>query len=168
MLIGLSACVRCRALPGVKLPRVAEPTGEAYNQAVSILLPYLLSHRSRLAAFTAATAQAADPSSTATAGQAASTAGSRQPSAQQATTRSEFDEVSEAAAPGGSYSEGIEVTHVPGSPVRSQPQEFLAGLQPEQRHRLAVLVDTAILKVCSAYTKLQMCTHSDTVCRRWL
>ncbi|KAK9829459.1 hypothetical protein WJX72_005979 [[Myrmecia] bisecta] len=34
-----------------KLPPVPEPEGEAYTKAVSVLLPYLLSHRSRLASF---------------------------------------------------------------------------------------------------------------------
>jgi len=34
---------------GYKLSEVPEPTGEDYQKAVSVLLPYLLSHRSRLA-----------------------------------------------------------------------------------------------------------------------
>ena len=125
---------------GVKLPRVAEPTGEAYSQAVSVLLPYLLSHRSRLAAFTAAT----DTTHQATASQTQTTDRSHRATAQHAASRSEFDEASEAAGPVGSH---MESANEPGSPVHNQPQEFLAGLQPEQRHRLAVLVDTAILKV---------------------
>ena len=128
---------------GVKLPRVAEPTGEAYSQAVSVLLPYLLSHRSRLAAFTAAT----DTTHQATASQTQTIDRSHRATAQHAASRSEFDKASEAAGPVGSHSKMVESANEPGSPVHKQPQEFLAGLQPEQRHRLAVLVDTAILKV---------------------
>lgn len=37
-------------LAGYHLPSVAEPEGEAYMGAIQVLLPYLLSHRSRLAA----------------------------------------------------------------------------------------------------------------------
>lgn len=136
----------CHLSAGVKLQKVAEPSGEAYSHAVSVLLPYLLSHRSRLAAFTAATAAA----SQATANKAPAT--TRSPTAtgeHQAPSRSEFDPASEADAPAGSYSEALQDEGEPGSPMRSPPQEFLAGLQPEQRHRLAVLVDTAILKVCN-------------------
>ncbi|KAL0024599.1 hypothetical protein WJX77_001647 [Trebouxia sp. C0004] len=132
-------------VPGVKLPKVAEPTGEAYSHAVSVLLPYLLSHRSRLAAFTAAT----DTAHQVAASQASTTAGSHRATAQHQTA-SRSGEASEAAAPGGSYSEAMEEAGEPGSPMHSKPQEFLAGLQPEQRHRLAVLVDTAILKVMLA------------------
>ncbi|KAA6422986.1 MAG: vam6 Vps39 isoform X1 [Trebouxia sp. A1-2] len=132
-------------VPGVKLPKVAEPTGEAYSDAVSILLPYLLSHRSRLAAFTAAT----DTAHQAAASQASTTAGSH-PATAQHQSASRSGEPPEAAAPRGSYSEAMEEAGEPGSPMRSKPQEFLAGLQPEQRHRLAVLVDTAILKVMLA------------------
>jgi hypothetical protein len=36
-------------LAGYNLSEVPEPTGEDYNKAVSVLLPYLLSHRTRLA-----------------------------------------------------------------------------------------------------------------------
>ena len=136
----------CDLSTGVKLQKVAEPSGEAYSHAVSVLLPYLLSHRSRLAAFTAATAAA----SQATANKAPAT--TRSPTAtgeHQAPSRSEFDPASEADAPAGSYREALQDEGEPGSPMRSPPQEFLAGLQPEQRHRLAVLVDTAILKVCN-------------------
>ena len=147
---------------GAKLPRVAEPNGEAYAQAVTTLLPYLLSHRSRLAAFTASQAVPNNTaSSTATtAGQAASTAtatshlttassasttGRAEPATAWAT--SDFGQAS-GGAPSTSCSGGKgQEEEVPGSPVRSRPQEFLASLQPEQRHRLAVLVDTAILKV---------------------
>lgn len=135
----------CTLPAGVKLPKVAEPTGEAYSDAVSILLPYLLSHRSRLAAFTAAT----DTAHQAAASQASTTAGSH-PATAQHQSASRSGEPPEAAAPRGSYSEAMEEAGEPGSPMRSKPQEFLAGLQPEQRHRLAVLVDTAILKVCCA------------------
>ena len=132
----------CTLPAGVKLPKVAEPTGEAYSHAVSVLLPYLLSHRSRLAAFTAAT----DTAHQAAASQASTTAGSHQTTAQhQSASRS--GEASEAATPSGSYSEAMGEAGEPGSPMHSKPQELLAGLQPEQRHRLAVLVDTAILKV---------------------
>lgn len=127
---------RCRVAAGVKLPHVAEPQGEAYSQAVSTLLPYLLSHRSRLAAFAAATAGAAAPT--------ASQAQAADPQAQSAAQRSDFAAASEAAD---SYSASAEEAELPDSPMHSQPQEFLASLQPEQRHRLAVLVDTAILKV---------------------
>ena len=140
---------------GAKLPRVAEPSGEAYAQAVTTLLPYLLSHRSRLAAFTAS--QPAPPSITTsatstTASQAASTATatSHPVTASQAGTASELEIASEGAAdaPSTSYGGGQgQEEEVPGSPVRSRPQEFLASLQSEQRHQLAVLVDTAILKV---------------------
>lgn len=38
---------------GYKLPEMPEPSGKAYQQAVEVLLPYLLSHRSRLASFDA-------------------------------------------------------------------------------------------------------------------
>ena len=152
---------------GAKLPRVAEPSGEAYAQAVTTLLPYLLSHRSRLAAFTASQAVPGNTASTiaTTAGQAASTAtatttshptssssASTTGSAEAATAdsswaNSDFGQASR-GAPSTSYRgrRGQE-EEAPGSPVRSRPQEFLASLQPEQRHRLAVLVDTAILKV---------------------
>lgn len=34
---------------GYKLPEMPEPSGESYQKAVEVLLPYLLSHRSRLA-----------------------------------------------------------------------------------------------------------------------
>lgn len=142
----------CILPAGVKLPKVAEPTGEAYSHAVSVLLPYLLSHRSRLAAFTAAT----DTAHQAAASQASTTAGSHQATAQHQTA-SKSGEASEAAAPGGSYSEAMEEAGEPGSPVHSKPQEFLAGLQPEQRHRLAVLVDTAILKVRCATQAYRKC-----------
>ena len=147
----------CTLPAGVKLPKVAEPTGEAYSHAVSVLLPYLLSHRSRLAAFTAAT----DTAHQAAASQASTTAGSHPATAQHQTT-SRSGEASEGAAPGGSYSEAMEEASEPGSPMRNKPQEFLAGLQPEQRHRLAVLVDTAIVKV--------LCISSLTVCQTsvWL
>lgn len=39
---------------GVALPEVQEPTGPEYNRAVALLLPYLMSHRSRLIAASAA------------------------------------------------------------------------------------------------------------------
>jgi len=113
---------------------------------------HLLSHRSRLAAFTAAT----DTAHQAAASQASTTAGSHQATAQHQTA-SKSGEASEAAAPGGSYSEAMEEAGEPGSPVHSKPQEFLAGLQPEQRHRLAVLVDTAILKVRCATQAYRKC-----------
>ena len=38
---------------GIELPEVAEPTGQDREQAVAAVLPYLLSHRSRLAALQA-------------------------------------------------------------------------------------------------------------------
>ena len=126
---------------GVKQPHVTEPKGEAYSQAVSTLLPYLLSHRSRLAAFSATTAS----SSQATPGKGqASDTHPHGPTHQ----KSDFLEASEAAAARDDFD--IEADAEPDSPMRNQPQEFLAGLQPEQRHRLAVLVDTAILKVTNA------------------
>ena len=40
-------------LPGLQLPETAEPEGQEREQAVAALLPYLLSHRSRLAALQA-------------------------------------------------------------------------------------------------------------------
>lgn len=155
---------------GEKLPQVAEPTGDAYTQAVTTLLPYLLSHRSRLAAFTASkaptSATASQAASTAnappttaaaqaaTASRASSSDRSWQAPADSAVAASDFGQASEAATaegPSTSYSQAAEVDDVPGSPVRSRPQEFLASLQPEQRHRLAVLVDTAILKVACVW-----------------
>lgn len=145
---------------GAKLLRVAEPSGEAYAQAVTTLLPYLLSHRSRLAAFTASrVAPSTSASTTATtANQAASTAtrtissarptGRAEPStADSAWATSDIGQAS-GGAPSTSYDGGRgQEEEAPGSPVRSRPQEVLASLQPEQRQRLAVLVDTAILKV---------------------
>ena len=124
---------------GVKRSHIAEPNGEAYSQAVSTLLPYLLSHRSRLAAFSAATASPsqANPSK-AQASDAHLHAAARQ--------KSDFLEASEAAAARDDPETSADADE-PDSPVHYQPQEFLAGLQPEQRHRMAVLVDTAILKV---------------------
>lgn len=108
---------------------MAEPKGEAYAQAVSTLLPYLLSHRSRLAAFRAAEGEATSHSP----------AGSDQPQASSSPASPTMER---------SYSDAIEGDNAePGSPVQRQPQDFLATLQPEQRHRLAVLIDTAILKV---------------------
>lgn len=144
---------------GAKLPKVAEPTGEAYTQAVTTLLPYLLSHRSRLAAFTATQAMTTQASTAATASQPLATAASLPGTASQVSAAnrplhatadsaahvSDFGEASEAAS--SSYSEAGQEEEAPGSPMRSRPHEFLASLQPEQRHRLAVLVDTAILKV---------------------
>lgn len=153
---------------GAKLPRVAEPSGEAYVQAVTTLLPYLLSHRSRLAAFTASQPASTKPATSTTASQAASTAASTTPTqpatASQATTGDRAAAASEsgqgaseadvADAPSTSYSSGMgEGEEGPGSPVHSRPHEFLAGLQPEQRHRLAVLVDTAILKVTISFLR---------------
>lgn len=38
---------------GYKLPELPEPAGESYQCAVEVLLPYLLSHHSRLASFEA-------------------------------------------------------------------------------------------------------------------
>ncbi len=150
----------CTLPAGVKLPKVAEPTGEAYSHAVSVLLPYLLSHRSRLAAFTAAT----DTARQAAASQASTTAGSHQATAQHQTA-SRPGEASEAGTPGGSYSEAMEEAGEPGSPMHSKPQEFLAGLQPEQRHRLAVLVDTAILKVrCASQAYKAACQNHMWLC----
>lgn len=155
---------------GAKLPRVAEPMGDAYVQAVTTLLPYLLSHRSRLAAFTDSQAASTNPATSTTASQAASSATTNTPS-QPATAGQAGNEAwhgtansaaaasdsgqgaSQAAAgdaPSTSYSGGEgegKGSETPGSPMRSGPHEFLASLQPEQRHRLAVLVDTAILKV---------------------
>ena len=46
----------CGATPGVELPDLPEPSGPERDQAVAALLPYLMSHRSRLAAL-----QAHDP-----------------------------------------------------------------------------------------------------------
>ena len=128
--------------PGVKRPHVTEPKGEAYSQAVSTLLPYLLSHRSRLAAFSAATASP----SPATAGKDKASDTHLDGPAHQ---KSDFLEASEAAAARDAFDVEDDAEE-PDSPMRNQPQEFLAGLQPEQRHRLAVLVDTAILKVTNA------------------
>ena len=146
---------------------MAEPSGEAYAQAVTTLLPYLLSHRSRLAAFTAShvapsnsastiattTSQAASTTAaTVTSGLAtassASTTGRAEPvTADSARPTSEFEQASSGAPSTSNRGGKGQEEEVPGSPVRSRPQEFLASLQPEQRHRLAVLVDTAILKV---------------------
>lgn len=130
---------------------------------MTTLLPYLLSHRSRLAAFTAS--QAALTTTATTAGQAGATTTSQpatttsQPATASTTGRgehgiaesahatSEFEQVL-GGDPSTTYGGGKgQEEEVPGSPVRSRPQEFLASLQPEQRHQLAVLVDTAILKV---------------------
>lgn len=143
-------------------------------QAVTTLLPYLLSHRSRLAAFTASQPATTKPATSTTTTQAASIAatttptqlatasqtstgdrawhGGDAPAAAAAAAASEpgqrAPEADAAGALSTSYSSGVEEgEEVPGSPVHSRPHEFLAGLQPEQRHRLAVLVDTAILKV---------------------
>ena len=162
----LTAPVHCA---GAKLPRVAEPSGEAYVQAVTTLLPYLLSHRSRLAAFTASQPVPSNTASTTatTAGQAASaatataTATSRLATASSASTTdraepatadsawatSDFGQASGGSPSTSSYGRKGQEEEAPGSPVRSRPQEFLASLQVEQRHRLVVLVDTAILKV---------------------
>lgn len=115
-------------IAGEKEVHLAEPKGEAYSQAVAILLPYLLSHRSRLAAFRNAEGEASVHSS---ASDSAQTSPAEVP-----------------ASIGRSYSEAMEEEDAqPGSPVQRQPQDFLAALQPEQRHKLAVLIDTAILKV---------------------
>ena len=170
---------------------MAEPTGDAYTQAVTTLLPYLLSHRSRLAAFTASQAptsatasQAASTanastatavSQAATASRASSTDRSWQAPPNSAAPTSDFGQASEAEAPSTSYSQAT-AGDVPGSPVRSRPQEFLASLQPEQRHRLAVLVDTAILKVAGAWSRSPACCHLGSavllltawVCSSWL
>lgn len=154
----LSAATNIIECAGAKLPQVAEPSGEAYAQAVTTLLPYLLSHRSRLAAFTASQAALTNTTTSTTASQAAATTTS-QPATASTTGRgkggvpdsahatSEFEQVlggGTSTTHGGGKGQEEEV---PGSPVRSRPQEFLAGLQPDQRHQLAVLVDTAILKV---------------------
>lgn len=104
---------------------LSEPKGEAYSQAVSIVLPYLLSHRSRLAASRA----------------------SETGSSVHSTSAAAHGSSAEAPAIGRSYSEAIEAGDAePGSPLPSQPQDFLAKLQPEQQHRLSVLLDTAIFK----------------------
>lgn len=114
---------------GERQVHIAEPKGEAYSQAVSVLLPYLLSHRSRLAAFR-------------------STEGEASSQSPPASDSAQTDSAEASASLGRSYSEAMEEENVqPGSPVQSQPQEFLATLQAEQRHQLAVLIDTAILKV---------------------
>ena len=133
-----SASLSCHCNPqdrycgclGEKQVHLPEPKGEAYSQAVSTLLPYLLSHRSRLAAFRAAEGEAnsqSPPASDAAQTQTADTPAS--------VSRSYSDAIKEDT--GGE----------PGSPVQRQPQDFLAALQPEQRHKLAMLIDTAILKV---------------------
>lgn len=125
---------------------------------MTTLLPYLLSHRSRLAAFTASQAALTNTTTSTTASQAAATTTS-QPATASTTGRrkggisdsahptSEFEQVLEGGL-SSAYRDGKgQEEEAPGSPVHSRPQEFLAGLQPEQRHQLAVLVDTAILKV---------------------
>lgn len=165
---------------GVKLPRAAEPSGEAYAQAVTTLLPYLLSHRSRLAAFTvsqavpsntasptdttasqaASTAPATAASRCATAG-SASTIGRAEPvTADSAWPTSDFEQASDGAPSTSNRGGKGQEEEVPGSPVRSRPQEFLASLQPEQRHRLAVLVDTAILKVFLTFAEQLLWTEA--------
>ena len=165
--LSLTAATPLVPCAGAKLPRVAEPSGEAYAQAVTTLLPYLLSHRSRLAAFTASHVAPSNSASTiaTTTSQAASTtaatvtSGLATASSASTTGRAELSTADSAwaisdfgQASGGAHSTCFsggtgQEEEAPGSPVGSRPQEFLASLQPEQRQRLAVLVDTAILKV---------------------
>ena len=45
----VKVCVDAGVAAGYKLPEMPEPSGDSYQKAVEVLLPYLLSHRSRLA-----------------------------------------------------------------------------------------------------------------------
>ena len=136
---------------------MTEPSGDAYTQAVTTLLPYLLSHRSRLAAATASqaastTGRSAAPAAfeSATVSQTDTTQRSRRASAESMVATSDFGAASEAASAevsSSGYSQTAKEDEAPDSSMHRRPQEVLASLQPEQRHRLSVLVDTAILKV---------------------
>ena len=134
------ACVIFR--PGFQLGDLREPAGEDYTRAVSVLLPYLLSHRTRLAAsLPAAGSDGASPGSVA------------EPHAAPAQHRDGGEE----AGVSGADVRGVEARLRDGAAGAE-----VLGLSAEQRVQLAEAVDTAILKVVfphlSTFAQATACT----------
>ena len=115
-----------------------EPTGEAFAKAVSLLLPYLLSHRSRLAALAGGPGQgpadpAHDPPGASLEGLDKDNGAG--PHAEGGGAQREEEGFREAGGRAAGEAPGL------GDRVKE-----LAALGPQQRHQLAEAVDTAILK----------------------
>lgn len=143
------------------MPEVPEPSGDAFAKAVSLLLPYLLSHRSRLASLAGdPTLGAADPAPDAAEPRAgdpgASTSGSGESSLGHDASTGQpgvLDARGVDARGGGEGWEGGEARETGGSrggaagEVGESAGGELAELDIRQRRQLAEAVDTAILKV---------------------
>lgn len=117
-----------------------EPTGEAFAKAVSLLLPYLLSHRSRLAALAGGPCQGPadpdhDPPGAARVGLDRDNGVG--PHADEDDVQREGEGYREA--------DGHAAGEAPGYGDRVKE---LAAMGPQQRRQLAEAVDTAILKAC--------------------
>ena len=130
-----------RACAGYDLPDVPEPTGEAFAKAVSLLLPYLLSHRSRLAALAGGPGQGpANPSHDPP---GASPIGlDRDNGVGPHADGDDVQREDEGYREAGGHAAG----EAPGFGDRVTE---LAAMGPQQRRQLAVAVDTAILKACT-------------------
>ncbi len=156
---------------GYDLPDVPEPSGDAFAKAVSLLLPYLLSHRSRLAsaggersedgerggAGAPGGAAAYAPAGGGSAGRAARGADTEQSLGQERPGPSSAPrEAPSGAGDGeaGAETEGDEAADAGrGGAGGDGPDGAgeLADMSPQQRQQLAEAVDTAILKVHPSY-----------------
>jgi hypothetical protein len=151
---GINRVVDCDA--DYKTGDMAEPEGEMYSRALNMLLPYLLSWRTRLARADAAQqspspvktraapskaeGEAVQPSSPA-AGAGAADSAAQSPSAQ--VRAGGQQQAPQAASP----------------PARPREQLDLQRLTASQRHHLAVLLDTALLKVRPLSLRFVQCCH---------
>jgi hypothetical protein len=136
-----------RGHAGYELGDLPEPAGEDFSKAVAVLLPYLLSHRTRLAASLPPDDHEADAAAAAAA--AASSGGGGSAAA---------DQASDSAAKPQGLQEEEEAAAASGGPgdrdARVLRDAEVAGMSGEQRRQLAEAVDTAILKARAAVLSL--------------
>ena len=124
---------------GYKLAELPEPTGEDFQKAVSVLLPYLLSHRTRLAAsLPPDTASSTDEVNSTRSSRGAVGAAASMQQAQPAAVEAAGGEEAGAAHAAGEARDG-------GGAAEA------SGMSAEQSAQLAEAVDTAILKVLVAW-----------------
>jgi len=129
-----------------------EPEGDMYARALNMLLPYLLSWRTRLAAaddeHNPPAADELTPADSSPTAGGNSAPGSGQPaSASQPTADGSPSAAENISGGGGGVSGPAAAVGQAKPPARKNPE--LQQLTPGQRRHLAVLLDTALLKVLS-------------------
>ncbi|KAK9866881.1 hypothetical protein WJX84_002836 [Apatococcus fuscideae] len=124
-----------------KLPEVQEPTGDAYQAAVSAILPYLIGHRSRLQAFEAPGSPRKMQSKQGFSQFELQHQGSADEQGHPVISDGN-DSLTDMESPAGS----LQSHQLSPSQSVLQASTYMSGMEEKDRSHLSTLVDTAIIK----------------------